>query len=102
MPAKSRRTTKPRADDWDEYEDPPVEALPGSPPSDVAPSATSELLLELTAAVTRLHVLMHEADEEEFKAIARRLRLFRRLVNELPERPSRPTKRIGFRLKNRR
>lgn len=84
---------KPRADE-DDIEDPPPEAMAGN----VSTGGHDELaegLLGLSAEVLKLVVLLKEASEDEFKAVAPRLALFRSLVSQIPTKAS-PGKRLGF------
>jgi hypothetical protein len=55
----------------------------------------ADLLLELVSAVVKLNVLLIEAPEDEFKIVRGRLVFFRRMVEDLPTRPS-PKQAMGF------
>jgi hypothetical protein len=72
----------------------PVSALPGY----AAPAMSSEVdgaLLQLIGEVSKLSILLQEADSEEVALVRVRLRAFKHLVAELPEAPTRG-KQIGF------
>jgi hypothetical protein len=82
-------------EEWFE-DDSPVEALVGSPPSEVSSSVVAEALLDLCGEMTKLHMLLEDTDEGEFRSIRARLDLLRRLVADLPAAPARGRRKIGF------
>jgi hypothetical protein len=63
-------------------------------------SVLSELLVDMMCAVTKLTVLLAEADEDEFKLVQARLNAFRSMVDSLPEKPTVPKKVVGFKAKS--
>lgn len=79
-------------DEWDD--EVPVEALPGSASAGADPSLRDGLL-EVYAAVCKLHVMLEEADAEEFRVVGTRLHNLKTAVSRLPE-CARPRKSIGF------
>jgi hypothetical protein len=81
--------------DDDNFMDSP-EALMGGPSSD-SHSETSGLLLELTCAVAKLHILLSETDEDEWRGLRGRLGTFNNVVANLPKVPK-TRRRLGFSL----
>lgn len=53
------------------------------------------LLLELVPALIRLHILLSEAEEDEFRVLQPRLRAFLECADNLP-RVATPQRRLGF------
>lgn len=78
-------------------EDPPVEPLTGSSSPSDSDRESSTLLLELCTGVARLHLLLAEADEGEYRAVRGRLIALEGLVGGLPKVPAR-SRKIGFRI----
>lgn len=54
-----------------------------------------DLLLELSTAIFKLSVLLHEADETDWRALQPRMIAFRAVVDSLPVEPKR-RRAIGF------
>lgn len=92
-----RKPTADDGDDWVEVEEP--RALSPADVQDLTPGngAVNDLLLELAVGVLRLNVHLAEADEEEWKGSAARLRLFMDLVGQLPSSP-RKRRVVGFKV----
>lgn len=92
---------KPRADDWDDWEDPVFDVQQGSatPAGDEEDNTIRDLLLELTGDAVKLRQLLLEADHETFELARDRLEGLLEIVHALPERSTsapRPTRVIGF------
>ena len=86
-----------KSEDEEEFEDEEaVELLSGGASSESSGGA-GDLLLELIAMVSRLHVLLDEMPPEEHKLTAARLVLFKKLVSSLPKK-ARARRAIGFNL----
>lgn len=80
----------------DEYTDDPSPVELESGMADVTGESTiNEALLELIPHVVKLQILLLEADSDEHKNVADRLRCFKGLVQALPENGS-ERKRMGF------
>lgn len=77
-----------------EYTEIPIESLLGGAPS-TDPSLIGDLTMEIAAQLTRLHLMLDEADEDEYAAHRRRLDLLRTMVANLPE-SARRRRKIGF------
>lgn len=92
-----RATVTPRGDDWDDdWVEVPVETISGSAngaPGNDDPLA--DMILELCAATTKLHVFLSEANEEQWSTLLPRYLLLRALFQELPTSP-RATRPVGF------
>jgi hypothetical protein len=85
----------------DEFEEVAPEALPGSVSgSDIRPA--DELLLSLVAGAAQLHVLLTEADKEDFRRLHGRVSALRALFDGLPTAPSSTPKTIGFKSRRKR
>lgn len=87
-----------RADDTPDLEpdDDAVEII-GAPTATPA-SGAEELagaLLGLSGEAAKLHILLAETDEDDFRVIRHRLAVFMSMVAGLPTSP-RPKRRIGF------
>ena len=89
-----------RADD-DFDDDPPVEALEGSATPSAGAQEVAAMLVGLVGEVAKLHIFLHEADEEEFEMLSSRLKVFLDLVGQLPTEPTRKRKKLGFEVKKR-
>ena len=72
----------------------------GAGPQELCTGPLAELILDMTCGVTRLVVLLGEADEEEWPHVEGRLRVLQGLVQQLPTRP-RSRRKIGFAAKRR-
>lgn len=84
--------------DEEEYEA-PVEALDGSATPSSGAQEVAGMLLGLIGEIPKLHVMLLEADEEEFGLLLPRLRAFLDLVGQLPTSPNKRRKPMGFEVK---
>lgn len=82
-------------DFWDE--DPGIVALQGGPAASGGSDELSSLVLELLCAVTKLQILLIEADEDDFKVVAPRLGALVQSVARLSMTPK-PRRRVGFKV----
>lgn len=83
---------------WDE--EAPPEALPGSPPHDVGSGELGGALVQLCAMLTSTLILLSEADEAEFRAVANRLAAFINLSRQLEEALPKRRRPLGFRVQS--
>lgn len=82
---------------WEEEEE-PKEVLEGTAtPASGSQEEIGDFVLELSAQVFKLGILLSEMDEDEFKAIRRRLAAFSAAVKRLPT-SSQTKRRVGFNL----
>lgn len=83
-------------DFWDD-EDPSIVALQGGPAGSAGADELSSLVLEMLCAVTKLQILLIEADEDDFKVVAPRLGALVQSVARLSMTPK-PRRRVGFKV----
>lgn len=78
------------------YEDVPTDALHGHAISEpVAGNDAANSILQLIAQVRVLEVLLLDAEENEFAAVARRLTMLKEAVAALPTKAP-PRRKVGF------
>lgn len=82
------------------YEDSPPEALTGTPPHDVGSGELGGALVQLCAMLTSTLILLSEADEHEFRAVANRLAAFLNLARQVEDALPRRRQPLGFRVQS--
>ena len=85
-------------DEWDD-DDEPVDLEPEGHPSSIGDegrSGLADFILELAMGLTKLGMLLTEADEDDWRALGGRLALLQKSAEAIPGGP-RPKRRVGFR-----
>lgn len=80
--------------DFDDEEE-AIEPLVGNPPSSGGAGETSEILIEMLCAITKLSVFLQEAEESEFKVFKPRLLALQYATAALPTSAA-ARRRMGF------
>lgn len=81
--------------EWDDEDEVITVGLGSADTSSEGAPELSEMLLDLSLAMTRLRILLAEADESVWRTCGSRLALLRDEIAKMPAAPK-PRRRIGF------